>query len=222
MSCEHVREQLPLEPGQTGEDSARRHLEDCGPCSLLQEAYDADAAALAAYGAAIRDGEAPVGLTDAVLAEIGGQAPGAAPLFPEPAGVVVRPTFSTGGWLSAAAALLVGVSLTFALTVPLDDDPAGQAGGTAQVETPAAPAAPVVQPAAAVGGAEVQDRPLAAPRRAVPRQRRAPRSGVLPVDSDPRARQGPGLLLEELLQGLTPRRVRQVPPLREGEREVSF
>lgn len=224
MSCEHVREQLPLEPGQTGEDSVRQHLEDCGPCSLLQEAYEADAAALTAYGEALHAGPAPLaGLADAVMAAVGDDLPGAAPLHPEPEGVLVRPNFKIAGWLSAAAALLVGISLTYALTVPVGDSPAGPGEvavePVAPVVTPAVPVepTPVVTPSGEAAGT------LVAPRRSVPIRRRAPRrGGIVPVDSEPGLRTGPGSLFEELLQGLSPRRGRQLPPLPDGEREVSF
>ena len=241
MSCDDVRQALPLLPGTDAEHAARvrAHAVACETCGELLRTFEADDRLLAA---ARLDRRAPAvmdGFTAQVMARIADEQkrrPVAVPApsvaaTPPPAGIVLRPAFFRA--LAAAAAVLVAVGVGLASrpgpsSVLQDERPVGSptfASATSPADEPRA--LPV----------DLASDPLPAPRLErdpAPMPLRARRGPVVPVDQastgrrDARAPRGLGAsqqgdlfeYLEKVLPNLHQRMMKELGE--EKGREVRF
>ncbi|MCO5171018.1 MAG: hypothetical protein M9894_32240 [Planctomycetes bacterium] len=231
MSCEDVRQALPLLPGTHPDDAARvrAHAAGCGGCAELLEAYDGDDRALSA----LRLGApaAPLdGFTAQVMARIAQEERRpAAP--PRPLEAAILPFGESLRRLAAAAAVLLAIAVGLLAGGPPAVEPDLQA--TAPTPPPQQQAPVEVTPVAQQPGQQLATTPeLAAPRRftldrdpaPMPLRRRGP---VVPVDEGRRGArggQGGGELLEaieEVLPDFHRRMMRQFGDGRQA-REVRF
>lgn len=230
MSCEDVRQALPLLPGTHPDDAARvrAHAAGCGGCAELLEAFDADDRALSALRLA--PASAPLdGFTAEVMARLAAapreaeeRRPGRAAILRPFAG---HPALAEGlPRLAAAAAVLLAVAVGLLVGGPAAVEPDLRA--TAPAPTPPRQQQTVVEvtPVAAT--------PLAAPRRMpldrdpapMPLRRRGP---VVPVDEGRRGTRGGaggGELLEAIEEVLPDFHRRMLKQFGDGRnaREVRF
>lgn len=225
MSCEVVRETLPLLSGADEAEASRvrEHVAGCEPCRELMESYQADAVALGALRDA-QQGAAPImaGFTEDLFDRITHESSA------QPRGQVIafEQRTSTMRWLAAAAAVLLIVTVGLIANVPVQP-----AGPGSLAEQDAQPAASVEAPAPAPQLASEDLAPLPAvdaDTAPMPRRRigRATNPEVLPADGRGRGPRGARAVeLDEALQRMLPglRHLFQ-PPERPGDRdgEVSF
>jgi hypothetical protein len=223
MSCEVVREALPLLTGSDDSEAerVRAHVSDCASCRELMESYQADEAALGALRAA--QSEAPAGImqgfSQGVLDRIAHESAA------RPRGEVIAledVRRSNLRWLAAAAAVLLAVTTAVVSRSPLEpalepvvaEQPVTPTATPADVQIAAEPLAPLPAPAVR------DDAPMPARRvgRAAP-------ADVMPAGGG-RSPMGAGSAdLEELMRQALPGLQRFFqPPQRPAERddEVSF
>lgn len=231
MSCDDLRQALPLLPGTHPDDEARvrQHALECGACADLLRAYEADDRVFGALQQGERKAPAVLdGFTASVMARIAAEpSTRAAPIVSPPTreAELLRPAFGeVVRRLAVAAAVLlavtVGVMSRSDSTAPAPQpQPDLVANHTSEVTQPVVP---VVSPTTSPD-------PLPAPRRLdsapMPQRRRGP---IVPV-GEGGARRGPagpgqGELLdaiEQFLPNLHRRMLKEFGDER-GEREVRF
>lgn len=245
MSCNDVRQGLPLLPGADPEHTARirTHAAGCETCGELVRAYEADDRQLAAVKSDRRVPDGVLdGFTASVMAKIAEEqrkrvaAPASAPVAsrqaaPAVGGAILRPSFGPWRFVAAAAAavlLAVGVDLSGALRGPA---PAPLANA---VDTPTTPsdvpgAAPL--PVFTSNPGEALPAPARLERDPAPMPLRRRGGPIVPVDQGGRrdgGRGGAGTgqqdllnLIDEVLPNLHQRMLRQFGDEKEG-REVRF
>jgi hypothetical protein len=204
MSCEDVRQALPLLSGTSPDEAARvrAHALACEGCALLLRAYEQDDRVLAAASGARVAAPVMTGFTGELMARIAAEERvRRAPPLP----LLLRPT------VRAAMAMAAAVLLTIALALSSDR----------AVEAPAPPPQ-VADRQPTVGPPAVQIEALPAPRldrEQVPMPVRRGRGPVVPVDGGSRGARGPSPEeLIDMIEGVLPfRRARSA-----DEREVKF
>lgn len=229
MSCDDLRQALPLLPGTHPDDEARvrAHAAACEACGELLRAYEGDERVLATLQQAPRPAPAILdGFTASVMARIAEEEQKkkkvalAASSAPAREAEVLRPAF--GAWrLLAAAAVLLAVTL--GVMSGRTPAPVVESGPDLVSSRPTG-----VQPVVPVVSPTTSPDPLPAPKRLdqapMPLRRRGP---IVPVGEGQRGGArgaGQGELLdaiEQLLPNLHRRMLRELGDER-GEREVRF
>lgn len=219
MSCDEIRGALPLlDDGDAAEaEAVRAHLSVCATCEEFAAGFDADAASLIEYRSLL-EAEQPAldGFADAVMAAVATSTQThestRAPVAVAP---ILRPSFGPMLWMAAAAAFLLALGLGMSATPRFSPETIGPtAANTTETVVPSDPSAPAVK----ISLPSAEEVP--APRRLV-RPRRARRT-VMPVNSDGRRGARGNADFLNTIERLWGRGQRQVPQLREGEREVRF
>ena len=218
MSCDEIRGALPLLDGDdAGEaEAVRAHLAVCPTCEEFAAGFDADAASLVEYRSLL-EVEQPAldGFADAVMAIVATSTQTheskGAPVAVAP---ILRPSFGPMLWMAAAAALLLALGLGMSAVPRYSTEAIGPTAKNTTETTPSDPSAPAVK----ISLPSAEEVP--APRRLV-RPRRT-RRNVMPVNSDGRRGARGNADFMNAIERLWGRGQRQVPQLREGEREVRF
>jgi hypothetical protein len=223
MSCEVVREALPLLTGSDDSEAARvrTHVADCASCQELMESYQADEAALSALRAAQSDVPAGImdgfsqGILDRIAHESAARPRGEVVAFEDVRRSNLR-------WLAAAAAVLLAVTTAVVSRSSLEATP--QPVVAEQAVEPTASPEPMQlasDPLAPLPAPSVRDDAPMPARRV----NRAAPADVMPAGGG-RPSMGAGNAdLEELMRQALPGLQRFFqPPQRPAERddEVSF
>lgn len=247
MSCNDVRQGLPLLPGADPEHTARirAHALACEACGELVRAYEADDRQLSAVKSDRRVPDGVLdGFTASVMARIADEQRKrvAAPAHVAPSqqavpvgGVVLRPDF--GAWRLVAA---VAAALVVAVGIDLSGGLGGGASGPAPLANAVdATVAPGEGPGVVAPLPVFTSNPTSTPAEALPAPARlerdpAPmplrrRGPIVPVDQGGRRGAGRGgagqqdlmNLIDEVLPNLHQRMLRQFGDEKEG-REVRF
>lgn len=243
MSCNDVRQGLPLLPGADPEHTARMraHALACEACNDLVRAYEADDRQLSAVKS---DRRVPAGVLDgftaSVMARIAEEqrkrvatpvAPASAPmpstteLAPAVGGAILRPSF--GAWRLVAA---VAAAVVIAVGIDLSG---GLRGTTTPVANAVDPTTTPSEPAPLptfVSTGEALPAPARLERDPAPMPLRRRGGPIVPVDQGGGRRDGRGggagqqdllNLIDEVLPNLHQRMLRQFGDEKEG-REVRF
>ncbi len=246
MSCDDLRQALPLLPGTHPDDEARlrAHAAGCSACGDLLRAYDVDDRVLSTLRQAERAAPAIMdGFTASLMAKLAEEdqtkvATPAVASTPAPAreAEILRPAFGESlRRLAVAAAVLLAV--TVGVMSDRVDGPARAPGPVSTLPTAPAPLelAEATQPVVPVMSPTTSPDPLPAPRRVdaapMPQRRRGP---IVPVGEGAAGRRdlgrgsrgagGQGELLdaiEQFLPNLHRRMLKEFGDER-GEREVRF
>jgi hypothetical protein len=248
MSCNDVRQGLPLLPGADPEHTARirAHALACETCGELVRAYEADDRQLSAVKSDRRVPDGVLdGFTASVMARIAEEqrkrvaapasvAPSSVAASPQaaPAGAVLRPDF--GAWrlvaaVAAAVVLAVGIDLSGGLGSGPTPAPLANAVDTtvAPGEGPGVVGAPL--PVFTSNPVEALPAPARLERDPAPMPLRRRGGPIVPVDQGGRRGGGRGAagqqdllnLIDEVLPNLHQRMLRQLGDQKEG-REVRF
>lgn len=243
MSCNDVRQGLPLLPGADPEHTARirAHALACETCGELVRAYEADDRQLSAVKSDRRVPDGVLdGFTASVMARIAEEqrkrvaAPASVPASPQavPAGgAVLRPDF--GAWrlvaaVAAAVVLAVGIDLSGGLSSGPTPAPLANALDTT-VAPGEGPGVGAPLPVFTSNPVEALPAPARLERDPAPMPLRRRGGPIVPVDQGGRRGGGRGAagqqdllnLIDEMLPNLHQRMLRQLGDEKEG-REVRF